>query len=88
MSWSEELKEFEHAAWTASVGDPEEYRRGLEDAAEDSDELEEALNDLQKDIEEALRNEDIGDDEEDDMSIYDWLCSYFPIQSYIKDDVY
>ena len=72
MSWSEELKEFEHAARTAPVGDPEGYRRGLDDKGEDSDEMEEELTDLQKDIQ-AIENaifEEEDSEEEDDMSMF------------------
>lgn len=74
LSWNEELKEFEHAARTAPTGDPEGYRRGLDDKAEDSDEMEEALTDLQMDIQ-AVENalfegdEEDGDDD-DDMSMF------------------
>ena len=64
LSWSEELKEFEHAARTALIGDPEGYRRGLDDGEENSDEMEEELTDLQKDIQ-AVENAIFEGDEED-----------------------
>ena len=74
LRWSEELKEFEHAAQTAPTGDSAEYRQGLDDKAEDSDDMEEALTDLQMDIQ-AVENaifegDEEDDDEDDDMSMF------------------
>ena len=64
LSWSEELKEFEHATQTAPIGDPEGYRQGLDGEDEDSDEMEEELTDLKKDIQ-AVENAIFEGDEED-----------------------
>ena len=74
LSWSEELKEFEHAAWAAPTGDPEGYRRSLDDKAEDSDEMEEVLTDLQMDIQAVenaiFKGDEEDNDEDDDMSMF------------------
>jgi hypothetical protein len=71
MSWSDELKEFELAARTVPPNDPEAYGRSLEDPGEDSDDLNDAIDDLRKDLEvleEKLVKdlEDSTDDEEEE----------------------
>ena len=73
LNWSDKLKEFEHAAWAAAVGDPEAYGWSLDNEGEDSDEMEEALDNLQKDLEaleEVILEGDEDNDEDDDMSMY------------------
>src|ERR1700735_47011 len=77
MAWSEELREFEHLARTAPLGDAEAYGRSLEDPDEDSDELEEALKelrdgleDLESALEEVVDSEDNEEEEDDADDIY------------------
>lgn len=73
LDWSDELKEFEHAARTAAVGDPEAYGRSLDNEGENSDEMEEALDNLQKDLEaleEVILEGEQDNDEDDDMFMY------------------
>lgn len=73
MNWKDELKEFEFAARTEPLGDAEAYGRSLEDPKEDSDDLEDLLDDVEKDLEalecnlmEGLDPED-SDDEDSDI---------------------
>ena len=72
MAWTEELSEFEHLAWTAPLGEAEAYGHSLEDPDKESDELEEALQELRvglEELESALEDEVIdseGNEEEDD----------------------
>ena len=79
MSWSDELKEFEHAAHTAPLGDPEAYECSLEESQEESDALEDALDELSKElkaIEEKVMNDlestDMEDGDEDNEEMYFW----------------
>ena len=71
MSWKDELREFEHMALTVPLGDPEAYGRSLEDPDEDSDALEDVLDEMRKDLElealeEELMNELASADDDDD----------------------
>ena len=50
-SWKDELTEFELAAQTAPLGDAKAYKRSLEDPEAESDDLEDALDDLRNDLE-------------------------------------
>ena len=56
MAWKDELNFFEFAARTEPLGDAEAYGRSLEGPGEDSDEVEDMLDDVEKDLE-ALENE-------------------------------
>jgi hypothetical protein len=67
LSWSDEMKEFEKAARRAPLGDAEAYGRTIDTVEEDSDELEDLLDDLVKvtvGIEDE-HGEGEGDDEDD-----------------------
>jgi len=64
MSWSDELKEFELAARTVPPSDPEAYGRSLEDPGEDSDDLKDAIDELEKNLE-ASEDELVKDSEDD-----------------------
>jgi hypothetical protein len=70
MAWKDELREFERVALTVPLGDSEAYGRSLENPDEDSDALEDVLDETRKDLEaleEELMNElDGGSDDEDD----------------------
>jgi hypothetical protein len=82
MSWKDELKEFELAARTAPPSDPEAYGRSLEDPGEDSDDLKDAIDEVEKNLkvlegelvknwEDNTEDEDDEDDEdEDEFEIY------------------
>jgi hypothetical protein len=63
-SWEDELKEFEHAARTESTGDPDTYEQTL-DVDEDSDALEDKLEELQNRLISAIEGEE-GDDDDDE----------------------
>jgi hypothetical protein len=74
MNWKDELKFFEFAARTEPLGDAEAYGRSLEDPDEDSDDLEDLLDDVEKDLEalecslmEGLGPEDYEDNEDSDV---------------------
>ena len=71
MSWKDELTEFERAALTVPLGDPEAYGRSLEDPEldHDSDALEDILDNMRKDLaalEGELMSELDSADEDDD----------------------
>ena len=66
MSWSDELNEFELAARTAPIGDAEAYGRSLENKEEDLDELEDMIKDLSEALEEEVA-EDKDDDDDDEI---------------------
>ena len=77
MSWSDELKEFEHAARTAPSGDPEAYGCSLEETQEESGALEDAPDELSEEltaIEEKVMNDlestDMEDGDEDNEEMY------------------
>lgn len=74
MRWCDELKEFELAAHLAPLGDAEAYGRSLEIADDDSDVLDDTLENLQKELdalEQALESD--GDSEDDDED--DWYAT-------------
>ena len=82
MLWSDELKEFELAALFMLPSDPEAYGHSLEDPEEDSDDLDIAIDDLQKDLE-ALEEElvkdledNTEDEEEEEDDFWDWLICF------------
>jgi len=82
MSWKDELKEFELAARTVPPSDPEAYGRSLEDPGEDSDDLKDAIDEVEKDMKvlegELVKNwkdntedeDDEDDEDEDEFEIY------------------
>jgi len=72
MSWSDELNEFEMAARTAPIGDAEAYGRSLEDKEEDLDELEDMIKDLREALEEEVAEDKEDEDDEDDFYVDDW----------------
>jgi hAT family C-terminal dimerisation region len=70
LSWSDELKEFEAAARTAPLGDPDAYGRNLDVDHEDSDDMDEVLDDIIKELEAdegglGKNSEEASSDEED-----------------------
>ena len=84
MSWKDELAKFELAAQTAPLGDAEAYKRSLEDPEAESDDLEDALDNLRNDLEELeeglvmeleKEQEDNKDNEEDDEDKDDFYAS-------------
>ena len=70
MHWSEELKEFEWVAQMAPAGDVDAYRCNLEVVEKDPEDIEDILDDMQKDFE-AL-HEDLMDElgDNDDEQLY------------------
>jgi hypothetical protein len=74
MRWNYELIEFEFAARMEPIGDAEAYGRSLKDDKEESDAMEDDLDDLEKDLE-ALEKQLIDDnqsgDGDDNDSTYD-----------------
>src|SRR5271155_3701923 len=64
MSWSDELKEFELAAQTVAPSDPEAYGHSLEDPGEDSDNLKDAIDEFEKNLE-ALEDKLVKDSKDD-----------------------
>ena len=84
MSWKDELTEFELAAQTATLGDAEAYKHSQEDPKAESDDLEDALDDLRNDLEKLEQGlvielekeqEDNKDNEEDDKDKDDFYAS-------------
>ena len=67
LSWSDEMKEFEKAARRAPFGDAEAYGRTIDTVEEDSDELEDILDDL---VKVTVGVEDKGDEGESEDDIY------------------
>lgn len=57
LSWEDELKEFEKAARMAPFGEVEAYGRTVGIAGEDSDDMDDVLNDLLKESEGESSNE-------------------------------
>lgn len=51
LNWKDELKLFEYASRTEPLGDAEAYGRSLEDPHEDSDNLDDLVDDAEKDLE-------------------------------------
>jgi hypothetical protein len=66
MSWNDELIEFEHVAQTAPLGDPEAYGRSLEEPEEESDYLEDGVDEPREMLEEELMDQVEGREEDDD----------------------
>ena len=57
LSWEDELKEFEKEARMAPFGEAEAYGRTIDMVGEDSDEMDDVLNDLVKEGEVESTNE-------------------------------
>ena len=57
LSWEDELKEFEKEAWMAPFGGAEAYGRTIDMVGEDSDEMDDVLNDSVKESEVESTNE-------------------------------
>lgn len=74
LSWSDEMREFEQAARRAPLGDAEAYGRTIDIVEEDSDDLDDVVEDLVlKAIESTEDESEDGDgdgDEEDEEEIY------------------
>jgi hypothetical protein len=62
LSWEDELKDFEKAARMAPFGEVEAYGRTVDMVAEDSDDMDDNLNDLLKESE-VESNKELGEDE-------------------------
>jgi hypothetical protein len=73
LNWKDELKFFEYASRTEPLGDAEAYGRSLGDPHEDSDDLEDMVDDAEKDFE-ALEHQMMEgqpeESEEDDTDIF------------------
>jgi hypothetical protein len=71
MSWVDELHDIELSARTAPINDAEAYGRSLESSDEDSDDMEEVLDKLRKDMDVEEQEEEDEDEELAEEDTYD-----------------
>jgi hypothetical protein len=67
LSWSDEMKEFELAAHRALLGDADAYGRTVDVIQEDSDGVDDVVDDLVKGLESAEDGSDEGDEGDEDI---------------------